>query len=78
MPVTPEFGALLYVLARSSGARLIVEFGTSFGVSTLFLAAALRDNGGGRLVSHRKPQAQQPICTRPGWLIWSISASEMT
>lgn len=51
MPVTPEFGTLLYVLARSSGARHIVEFGTSFGVSTLFLAAALRDNGGGRLVT---------------------------
>jgi predicted O-methyltransferase YrrM len=27
-----------------------VEFGTSFGVSTIHLAAALRDNGGGRLV----------------------------
>lgn len=51
MPVTPEFGTLLYVLARSSGARHIVEFGTSFGVSTLFLAAALRDNGGGQLVT---------------------------
>jgi len=51
MPVTPEFGTLLYVLARSSSARHIVEFGTSFGVSTIFLAAALRDNGGGRLVT---------------------------
>ncbi|WP_156025717.1 O-methyltransferase [Sphingomonas phyllosphaerae] len=51
MPVTPEFGNLLYVMARSSGAREVVEFGTSFGVSTLFLAAALRDNGGGRIVS---------------------------
>jgi predicted O-methyltransferase YrrM len=28
-----------------------VEFGTSFGVSTLHLAAALRDNGGGQLIS---------------------------
>ncbi|HTW13437.1 MAG TPA: class I SAM-dependent methyltransferase, partial [Solirubrobacteraceae bacterium] len=28
-----------------------VEFGTSFGISTLHLAAALRDNGGGRLVT---------------------------
>jgi predicted O-methyltransferase YrrM len=27
-----------------------VEFGTSFGVSTIHLAAALRDNGGGRLI----------------------------
>jgi predicted O-methyltransferase YrrM len=38
------------MLARSSRARTIVEFGTSFGVSTLHLAAALRDNGGGRLI----------------------------
>ena len=29
----------------------IVEFGTSFGISTLHLASALRDNGGGRLIS---------------------------
>ena len=39
------------MLARSSGARTIVEFGTSFGISTLHLAAALRDNGGGRLIT---------------------------
>ncbi|GAJ30718.1 putative O-methyltransferase [Acidomonas methanolica] len=51
LPVTPEFGALLYILARSTRAQHIIEFGTSFGVSTLFLAAALRDNGGGRLVT---------------------------
>jgi predicted O-methyltransferase YrrM len=35
------------MLARSCGARTIVEFGTSFGISTLHLAAALRDNGRG-------------------------------
>jgi predicted O-methyltransferase YrrM len=39
------------MLARSTGARTIVEFGTSFGISTLHLAAALRDNGGGRLIT---------------------------
>ncbi len=50
LPVSPETGALLYMLARSSGAKSIVEFGTSFGISTLHLAAALRDNGGGRLI----------------------------
>ena len=38
-------------ITRTSRARNIVEFGTSFGVSTIFLAAALRDNGGGRLVT---------------------------
>jgi predicted O-methyltransferase YrrM len=49
--VSRETGALLYMLARSSRARAIVEFGTSFGISTLHLAAALRDNGGGRLIT---------------------------
>jgi predicted O-methyltransferase YrrM len=51
LPVSRETGALLYMLARSSGARTIVEYGTSFGISTLHLAAALHDNGGGRLIT---------------------------
>jgi predicted O-methyltransferase YrrM len=50
LPVSRETGRLLYMLARSCHARTIVEFGTSFGISTLHLAAALRDNGGGRLI----------------------------
>lgn len=41
----PEKAALCYLLCRSLGARRIVEAGTSFGVSTIYLAAALRDNG---------------------------------
>jgi len=51
LAVSRETAALLYMLARSTGARTIVEFGTSFGISTLHLAAALRDNGGGRLIT---------------------------
>ncbi len=51
LAVSRETGALLYMLARSCGARTIVEFGTSFGISTLHLAAALRDNGGGHLIT---------------------------
>jgi predicted O-methyltransferase YrrM len=50
LAVSPETARLLYMLARANGARAIVEFGTSFGVSTIHLAAALRDNGGGHLV----------------------------
>lgn len=50
LPVSRDTGKLLYMLARSSKARAIVEFGTSFGLSTLHLAAALRDNGGGILI----------------------------
>ena len=51
LAVSRETGLLLYMLARSTRARSIVEFGTSFGISTLYLAAALRDNGGGRIVT---------------------------
>lgn len=51
LAVSRETGTLLYMLARSCRARAIVEFGTSFGISTLHLAAALRDNGGGRLIT---------------------------
>lgn len=51
LPVSRETGVLLYLIARSTRARNIVEFGTSFGISTLHMAAALRDNGGGRLIS---------------------------
>jgi predicted O-methyltransferase YrrM len=51
LAVSRETGRLLYMLARGTGAQSIVEFGTSFGISTLHLAAALRDNGGGRLIT---------------------------
>ena len=51
LAVSRETGTLLYMLARSCRARTIIEFGTSFGLSTLHLAAALRDNGGGHLIS---------------------------
>ena len=51
LAISRETGTLLYMLARSTSARTIVEFGTSFAISTLHLAAALRDNGGGRLIT---------------------------
>jgi predicted O-methyltransferase YrrM len=50
LAVSPETARLLYMLGRATRARAVVEFGTSFGISTIHLAAALRDNGGGRLV----------------------------
>jgi len=51
LAISRATGTLLYMLARSSHARTIVEFGTSFGISTLHLAAALKDNGGGHLIT---------------------------
>jgi predicted O-methyltransferase YrrM len=51
LSVSRDTARLLYMLVRAADARSIVEFGTSFGVSTLHLAAALRDNGGGRIIA---------------------------
>jgi len=49
--VSAELGRFLYVCARARRAKRIVEFGTSFGISTIHLAVALRDGGGGHLIS---------------------------
>jgi predicted O-methyltransferase YrrM len=51
LSVSRDTARLLYMLVRAAGARSIVEFGTSFGISTLHLAAGLRDNGGGRIIT---------------------------
>src|SRR5690349_3528821 len=48
--VSPEQGRFMYITARVIGAKRIVEFGTSFGISTIYLAAAARDNGGGIVI----------------------------
>lgn len=50
MPVNPDQGKLLYLTARSLGAQNVVEYGTSFGISTIYLACAVKDNGGGRVI----------------------------
>src|SRR5690242_5139376 len=40
-----------YALCRALRATRVVECGTSHGVSTLYLAAAVRDNGGGEVIA---------------------------
>jgi predicted O-methyltransferase YrrM len=51
MPVSPDVGRLLYLLTRGRIAGIVVEFGTSYGISGIHLAAALRDAGRGRLIT---------------------------
>ncbi len=51
MAIAPEVGRLFYVLVRAHKPKLVVEFGTSFGLSAIHIAAALRDNGFGRLIT---------------------------
>jgi predicted O-methyltransferase YrrM len=50
IPVAREQRCFLYQTARAIGAKTIVEFGTSFGIASIYLAAAVRDNGGGRFI----------------------------
>jgi predicted O-methyltransferase YrrM len=42
--VSRQRGALLYMMGRAIHARRVVEFGSSFGISTIYLATAVRDN----------------------------------
>jgi predicted O-methyltransferase YrrM len=61
IPISAEGGKLLYALVRSARPDTVVEFGTSFGISTIYLAAAVADNGTGHVIgtelSARKVQA---------------------
>jgi predicted O-methyltransferase YrrM len=50
LPVSKDAGTFLYGLVRSTAAKRVVEFGTSFGISTIYFAAALKDNGGGLVI----------------------------
>jgi predicted O-methyltransferase YrrM len=49
IPISAEAGNLLYALARAIRPETVVEFGTSYGISTLYLAAAVTDNGAGHV-----------------------------
>lgn len=51
LAVAPEVGRLLYLLVRIRRPALAVEFGASMGISAIHVAAALRDNGHGRLIT---------------------------
>jgi len=46
----PEQGHLIYLLCRGLRAKRVAEFATSIGMSTLYFAAAVRDNGGGTVI----------------------------
>lgn len=56
IPVSPESGQFLYLTALAARARNIVEFGTSYGISTLYLAAAARETGGRVIGSEIEPE----------------------
>jgi len=51
MPISARCGDLLYALIRASRPATVVEFGTSFGISTIYLAAGVADNARGHILS---------------------------
>jgi len=51
MPISRKGGELLYILVRARRPKTVVEFGTSYGISAIYLVAAIADNGIGHVVS---------------------------
>ena len=48
--IKPDQGDLLYLLCRGMRATRVVDFATSIGMSAIYFAAAMRDNGGGTVI----------------------------
>ncbi len=72
LPVSRQQGHLLYALTRATHATRVVEFGASFGISTLYLAAAVRDNGGGQVITTEIELVVPAVAvTRPEVSAWS-------
>lgn len=55
IPVTRESGQFIFQVALAARARNIIEFGTSYGISTIYLAAAARQNQGRVIGSEINP-----------------------
>lgn len=62
----PEKSRFCYLTCRALRARKVVEIGTSFGVSTLYLAAAVKANGGG-VVTGTEHEAAKAASARATW-----------
>jgi predicted O-methyltransferase YrrM len=59
--VNQHEGRLLHLLARTARAQYIVEFGASYGISTLYLGAAAKDNGGKMFTTEVHPDKCQAV-----------------
>jgi len=55
LSIEPAMGVFLNLCAKTIGAKTIVEFGTSFGISSIYLAAAARDAGGKVISTELEP-----------------------
>jgi predicted O-methyltransferase YrrM len=62
--IFPAQGDLIYLLCRAIKATRVVEFATSVGMSTLYFAAAVRDNGGGTVIGSELVSAKVATAKR--------------
>lgn len=65
IPIDPRQGTFIYMQARALRAKSILEFGTSYGISTIYLGKAAKDNGGKVIsteyLSHKAKAAEKNI-----------------
>jgi predicted O-methyltransferase YrrM len=57
-------GDLIYLLCRAMGAKRVVDFATSVGMSAVYFATAIRDNGGGIVIGSELVQAKVDAASR--------------
>jgi hypothetical protein len=50
LSIRKKLGSFMYLICRASNVTRAVDFATSFGISAIYLAAAVRDNGGGMVI----------------------------
>lgn len=62
-----------YLTCRALGAKRLIEVGTSHGASTCYLAAALRDNGGGTVIA-TEYEAKKAAIARALWAEAGLSS----
>lgn len=59
LAIEPAMGVFLNLCVKTIGAKTIVEFGTSFGISTIYLAAAARDTSAQVIGTELEPSKAQ-------------------
>lgn len=64
LPIHRDIGNLMYLLCRNRKVTRAVEFGTSFAVSTIYLAAAVKDNGGGQVIGTEMMPSKIKVANR--------------
>lgn len=62
--IHPDQGDLIYLLCRGMGARRVVDFATSIGMSALCFAAAVRENGGGLVIGSELVPSKADVARR--------------